>query len=39
MKNIEDGIQKEKEDWKIELKAELDPIKDMIQTLHDGISE
>ena len=39
MKKIEEGILKEKEDWRAELKAELDPMKDQIQTLHDGISE
>lgn len=38
MKKIEDGVEKEREDRWAELKAELDPLKDQIKSLHDGIS-
>lgn len=38
MKKIEDGVEKEREDRRAELKAELDPLKDQIKSLHDGIS-
>jgi len=38
MKKIEDGVEKEWEDRWAELKAELDPLKDQIKALHDGIT-